>query len=114
MSLKAELKKYAESGEADEGIPYFRVYAFKAGRVLSEQDVADIQQVLNEYNDEIGVVADLYHQAREQVLHEIGGEELVKAAAAADQAQSAVSVTRALKHYYDKVDAAEAERKRQN
>ena len=33
--------------------PYFRIYDFKEGRVLSAADMADIQAVLKEYDEEI-------------------------------------------------------------
>ena len=41
----------------DDGGPFFRAYALKAGDVLTEQDAADIQTVLADYNDEIAKAA---------------------------------------------------------
>jgi hypothetical protein len=32
---------------------YFRVYAWQAGRVLTDADIADLQKVLADYNDNI-------------------------------------------------------------
>lgn len=81
---------------------YFRVYAWEAGRVLSKADIADVQRVLADYNDEIGESTNAYHIAREQVLREIGGDDLVKAAAESDQWQSAVSLSRAFEHFHKK------------
>lgn len=81
---------------------YFRVYAWEAGRVLSEADIADVQKVLADYNDEIGEATNAYHIAREAVLREIGGDELVKAATEAKEWQSAVFLGRALEHFHKK------------
>lgn len=81
---------------------YWRVYGWAAGRVLSEADIADVQKVLNDYNDEIATSTDAYHNAREQVLHEIGGDELVKAAAEASEWQSSVAISRAFEHFHRK------------
>lgn len=81
---------------------YFRVYAWAEGRVLTAADVADLQKVLADYNDEIGEGMNAYAIAREQVLREIGGDELVKACADADEWQSAVSLGRAMEHFYKK------------
>lgn len=81
---------------------YFRVYAWQSGRVLTDADISDLQKVLADYNDEIGDATNAYHQAREQVLREIGGDDLVKAAAESDQWQSAVALSRAFEHFHKK------------
>jgi hypothetical protein len=81
---------------------YFRVYAWQAGRVLTDADISDVQKVLADYNDEIGEATNAYQLAREQVLREIGGDELVSAAANADAWQSSVAVSSALEHFYKK------------
>jgi hypothetical protein len=90
--------------------PFWRVNAFAEGRVLSAEDVKDIQQVLQDFNDEIGENGERYQQAREQVLHEIGGEELVELAAKADSLQSAVAVEKAMAHFRAKCAMYEAKR----
>jgi len=82
--------------------PFWRLHNFAAGRALSADDVQDIQQVLNDYNDEIGENADRHQVAREQVLREIGGEDLVQMAAKADSIQSAVAVKKAMAHFQAK------------
>jgi hypothetical protein len=79
--------------------PFWRLNNFAEGRVLSADDIRDIQQVLNDYNDEIGENADRMQSARECVLREIGGEELVALAAKADSLGSAVAVERAIAHF---------------
>ena len=86
----------------DEICEYFRVYAWQVGRVLSEADIADIQKVLADYNDEIGESAQAYQLARQHVLREIGGDELVVAAEQSDKWQSAVALSRAFEHYHKK------------
>lgn len=78
---------------------YWRCFEWVTGRVLTDADVADLQKVLNDYNDEIGTQTQHYCDARRQVLFEIGGQELVDAASAADDARAAVSVERAMAHY---------------
>lgn len=90
---------------------YFRVYAWEAGRVLSEADIADVQKVLADYNDEIGESTNAYYAARIDVLREIGGEALVQAALASDKWQSAVSLERAMVHYHRKSAEFEAKAK---
>jgi hypothetical protein len=86
----------------EETSEFFLVYGWAAGRVLSDADIADVQKVLSDYNDEIGESTNAYHNAREQVLREIGGEELVKAAAEADEWQSSVALSRAFEHFHRK------------
>ncbi len=86
----------------EETSEFFRVYAWTAGRVLSEADIRDVQKVLADYNDEIGESANAYHSARLDVLREIGGDDLVRAATTADEWQSAVSLERAMEHYHRK------------
>ena len=81
---------------------FFRVYAWQVGRVLTAEDIADVQKVLADYNDEIGESSAAYHNARQDVLREIGGDELVSAAAKSDEWQSAVFLSRALEHFHKK------------
>lgn len=90
---------------------FFRVDAWQPGRILSQADVADLQKVLADYNEEIGESTDAYHRARVDVLREIGGDELVKAAETADKWQSAVSLGQALEHYHRKSAEYEAKAK---
>lgn len=80
--------------------PYFRAYAFKVGRVLSEQDVADIQQVLADHNDEIQKSADAFYEGRIAAIHEIGGDELVAAMTAKWDAEAKEVIDRIMaKHF---------------
>lgn len=91
---------FIRSADVD-GEAFFRLCALSAGHTLTPQDVADIEKVLNDYNDEIGENSERFERARECVLGEIGGQELVDAARHADDLQSAVAVDRALKHYQE-------------
>jgi len=100
--------KPLSNGDAHE---WMRLLDLSAGHVLTDQDIADIRVLIDDHNDEIGNSADAYHRAREQVLHEIGGEALVKAAAEADEWQSQVAVSKAMEHFYRKSAQYEAEAK---
>lgn len=79
--------------------PYFRLYAFGIGRVLSEQDVADIQQVLKDYNDEMEAHIDVHQLVRIETLREIGGSELIAAVEAKDEAIVRAAVAKALARF---------------
>ena len=81
---------------------YFRLYALKAGHTLTADDVADIQQVLAEYNDEIGNAADQFHNGRMDAYHDIGGEELVAAVTARDDAAVKAAADKALERFFAK------------
>lgn len=95
----------------DDGDAFFRLYGLSSGHVLTVADIDDLEKVLNDYNDELGASSDAYHAAREQVLREIGGDELVQAAALADKWQSKVAVDRALAHFYSVAAEHEAKAK---
>lgn len=55
----------------DEPDAYFRCYAWAEGRVLSAADVADLQEVLKDFNDELGKQAELFCEARREALYAI-------------------------------------------
>lgn len=90
------------TGEDDP--PFFRAYALKAGDVLTEQNVSDIQKVLADYNDEIGKAADVFHDGRMRALQEIGGDELVAAVTARDDEKVRVVVDKALARFHAKTE----------
>ncbi len=85
--------------EEDDGGPFFRVYALKAGDVLTEQDAADIQKVLEDFNEEISNAADTFHQGRMEALRDIGGDALVAAVEARDDATVKAAVDKALARF---------------
>lgn len=64
--------------EADYGdIPAIAMTQWSEGRVLSADDVATIARLLKQHDDEMARDIELYSAAREQVLRELGGQELV-------------------------------------
>lgn len=83
---------------------FFNVHMFAAGRVLSDKDVADIQRVLADYNEEMGERCDEQNRIRKATLFEIGGDELVAAAEAKDDATVRAAVDKALGWFYAKRD----------
>lgn len=78
-----------------------RLYQLGVGHVLTEQDVKDIANLSADYNDEIQFATDCYYEARQQVLFEIGGKELVDFVNAKDAAETQDVVQRAMKHFYE-------------
>lgn len=95
----------------EETSEFFRVYVWAEGRVLSATDVADLQKVLADYNNECAASVNAYHEARIDVLREIGGDELVDAANKASEWQSAVSINNAFEHFHKKSAEYEAKAK---
>lgn len=60
-----------------ESIPAIAISQWRVGRVLSHGDVALIGRLLAEHDAEMAQEVDTYASAREQVLRELGGQELV-------------------------------------
>jgi hypothetical protein len=94
-----------------ESIPAIAITQWEAGRVLSAEDIALIERLLKEHGDEIWDQIEMFRAAREQVLHEIGGDELVEASKKADFAMAQVSLKRAYARYEEK--AAELDKHNQ-
>jgi hypothetical protein len=90
---------YPSSAPQDDEGPYFRAYMFAAGRTLSSSDVNDIQQVLAEHNDLIGEASDAFDLGGLDMLRRIGGQELVDAVKAEDQARINVYVAKAMEKF---------------
>ena len=90
----------AEIEVDDDGGPFFRAYGLSVGHVLTEQDVADIQQVLADHNELIGEQADLYRRSRIDTLRELGGDALVDAGEAADDAMVKAACEKALARFH--------------
>jgi len=100
--LRAAEPKMADT---DDGGPFFRAYALKVGDALTEQDVADIQKVLADLNDEIGKQTDIFHEARYDAFREIGGDALAAAVEAKDSALVSAAVEKALALFNERTDA---------
>lgn len=79
--------------------PGIAITQWREGRVLSADDIKLIERLLREHDSELMEDVDRYHAARTQVLHEIGGQGLVDAAAKADFATSQISLKRAYASY---------------
>lgn len=73
-----------------------RLYGLGVGHVLTAEDVKDVQNLIADYNDEIGNGSDAFHDGRLYMAREIGGEALVAAINAKDGAQIKRSVDRAM------------------
>lgn len=70
-------------GDAGEGE---RLWGLQAGHVLTDQDVADIEKLSADYNQEIEEGVEAFHKGRTDALFEIGGKDLVAAVEAKDAA----------------------------
>lgn len=81
---------YGDAGEGE------RLYGLTAGHILTEQDVKDLECLMADHNDAIGYEAEKWDQARKATLHEIGGDALVAAVEAKDEAQISAAVERAM------------------
>lgn len=83
-------------------IPAIEVSQWRVGRVLSEDDILLLHRLLREYDEEAADSIELFHNARRQVLHEIGGDDLVAASEKAYFALSQVALKRAFASYAEK------------
>lgn len=86
----------------DDLIPAIELTQWRAGRVLSKADEDMLMRYLREVDEEENRKVDLYQQAREQVLREIGGDELVKVFECDDIAMVERAVQSSLKKFYEK------------
>lgn len=91
---------YGDAGEGE------RLYGLAAGHVLTDQDVKDLECLMADHNDAIGHEAEKWDEARKATLREIGGDALVAAVEAKDEAMISAAVERAMA----KFRAADAER----
>jgi hypothetical protein len=86
-----------------------RLYGLGVGHVLTDADVRDIESLLADHNDAIGHEADKWHEARVATLREIGGDELVAAAEAKDEALCDAAVQKALAAFRKRTTELNAE-----
>lgn len=56
------------NGDGGEGE---RLWGLSAGHVLTEQDVADIQNLISDYNDEIGQTSDVHHKVWQRAIRDV-------------------------------------------
>jgi len=81
---------YGDAGEGE------RLWGLSAGHVLTDQDVKDLECLMADHNDAIGYEAEKWDQARKATLHEIGGDALVAAVEAKDEAMISAAVERVM------------------
>ncbi|MEQ1716614.1 MAG: hypothetical protein ABL907_11610 [Hyphomicrobium sp.] len=64
--------------EPDYGsIPAIELTQWRAGRILSDADIAMLEKLLKEHDDEMNAQIDNFSAGRDQAIREIGGQELV-------------------------------------
>lgn len=78
-----------------ESIPAIELTQWRAGRVLSDADIAMIQKLLKEHDDEMNTQIDNFASGREQAFREIGGQELVDLMARGDILDAQLAIKRA-------------------
>lgn len=60
-----------------DNVPGIAITQWREGRVLSAADIVLIARLLKEHDDDMARDVDVFASAREQVLRELGGQELV-------------------------------------
>lgn len=84
-------------GNVDETlIPAIELTQWRVGRVLTEADVAMLNRLLKECDDEMNERVDQFARGREQVLLELGGPELVVLVDKVDELAGKLAWQRAL------------------
>lgn len=81
---------HGDAGESE------RLYGLSVGHVLTDQDIKDIECLMADHNDQIGHEAEKWDEARKATLREIGGDALVAAIEAKDEAMISAAVERAM------------------
>lgn len=81
-------------------IPGVELTQWRAGRVLSQMDVAILSRYLDMVEEEESRTVNLFHEARLQIMQEIGGDELVKALEDDSEERCAAAVQNAIQRYY--------------
>lgn len=81
----------------DDASGHERVYMLNTvGHVLTEQDVADIAELLDDHNEQIGEAASDFHRGGLEALRRIGGDQLVNAVETRDEIKTSEIVDRAM------------------
>jgi hypothetical protein len=112
LSVAFERCKLLSGSEYEE---IFSIMGWQPGRVLTEQDVTDLQRMIAQHEDEAESAVEAYHQTRKQILSEIGGEELVKFSETLDEESFNKSLQKALARYYtERAAQSEKEKKEAN
>lgn len=82
-----------------DNLPAIAITQWRAGRVLSEDDVKLIGRLLKEHDDDMAAEVDTFHNGRQQAIYEIGGQELVDLMEKADEAFTQIALKKAFAHY---------------
>lgn len=86
----------------DDVLPEIELTQWREGRTLSADDISILMRALKEWDDERNENVDLYHQARQQVLFELGGQELVNVVNQRDEEMSSRAIANALARFHRK------------
>lgn len=92
----------------DDLIPSIELTQWRAGRVLDQADEDMLMRYLREVDEEENQRVDDYQMAREQILRELGGDELVRAFAEDDESMSAKAIQAAMQKFYERRAALRA------
>lgn len=94
-SLQRKLICHGDGGESE------RLYGLAVGHVMTEADIADLQNLIADNNDEIGNTSELYHAAYQSALANSAPDkvELINRIHAL---QGEVSVQKAMARFYRK------------
>lgn len=82
-----------------DNLPAIAITQWRAGRVLSEDDIKLIARLLKEHDDDMAAEVDTFHNGRRQAIYEIGGQELVDLMEKADEAFAQIALKKAYAHY---------------
>jgi hypothetical protein len=106
VALAEHIERCLSVGAVGDAEEAFRLWALKPGHVLTQQDVDDIQAILHELDEAEGSNVEAHNNGREQILFEIGGDQLVQMARRTDC--TARIAQQAIAHYRMKQFLSEA------
>lgn len=97
----------------DDRMPIIGLTQWKAGRVLDDQDIKDLDAVFKEWDESTVRQVDVMIAAEEEVMRRLGGEALVKAMHEETVEQFDIMVQKAMQTFYKRRAELTAERKKQ-
>jgi hypothetical protein len=86
---------------SDDRIPGVELTQWRAGRVLSEDDVQMLQRYLDEVDEDERRNVDLWIEAQVDAFMRVGGQELVDAMATEDMHEVERATQKAMKLFYE-------------
>lgn len=81
----------------DEPDAYFRVYAWAAGRILSDDDVADLQRVLADHNDALGEAAQAFGHGYDEAMTKVDRADVASLVKDVDALKGKIAIEKALR-----------------